>query len=84
MGNKETDEEDVGESIEARYANDFRVGFNRDEIVVDIGQAFGNDAAFYWRIICGPPYARAFSAVLQKSLNQYEDQYGAIPEPEGR
>ena len=68
--------------INGRYANYLKVGFNAFEFVLDFSQQFSENEklAWYTRIITNPVYAKAFSEVLRKSVEQYENVYGTISE----
>lgn len=71
-----------GSRIDTRYANTIRVGFNRDEFIIDLGQQFADGESFYWRIVCTPPHASSFLNVLREAVGNYESEYGAIPDLE--
>jgi hypothetical protein len=68
--------------LEGRYANSFQVGHNAFEFVLDFGQVApeSGQVQFHTRIITGPVYAKTFLGVLQDSINQYEQTFGAIPQ----
>jgi hypothetical protein len=74
-----TDESGRGHLL-ARYANYFMVGHNPNEFIVDFGQCdVGGEAQkIHTRIVTAPFYAKAFLNVLQQSINEYEEQFGAI------
>lgn len=66
---------------EARYANDFRAGYNRDEFVLDFGQSFTDaGSSFFWRIVTSPACAREVWRTLGQSLSGYVDENGPIGE----
>jgi hypothetical protein len=72
------------ESLEGRYANLFRVGFNAVEFVIEFGQFFPNaPEQFSMRVITSPVYVREFVRVLEGSVADFEREFGAIP-PVGR
>jgi hypothetical protein len=74
------------ESLENRgiYANSFRIGYGAAEFLLDFGRQFeGAEAEYYQRIITSPVYARELTQLLAKSLLEYEQKYGAIPEEWG-
>ncbi|MDH3444319.1 MAG: DUF3467 domain-containing protein [Deltaproteobacteria bacterium] len=74
--------EDVGENGQpnGRYANDFTVGHNAFEFLFDFHQTFEDrPAMLHTRIITTPVYAKSLLALLQKSVDQYEQLFGAIP-----
>ena len=64
--------------VDTRYANDFRIGFNRDEFVVEVGQSFEGTEAFYLRLVCTPPRIQSLLRLLQQSLEAYGHEYGPI------
>ena len=68
--------------MDTRYANDFRIGFNRDEFIIDVGQSFEGTEAFYLRLVCTPPCVQSLLALLRQSLEAYGLDYGPIPAPE--
>ena len=63
---------------EGRYANYFEVGLNQEEVVIDLGQAYGDrDSAFvHTRIITSPAYARDLALLLQESFREFERTHG--------
>lgn len=72
---------------EGRYANVFRIGFNAQEFLLDFGQLRqGSDEdeneRYHTRIIVVPVNTRRFLALLQESVESFEDTFTAIPEPE--
>lgn len=68
--------------LEGHYANYFKVGHNAYEFVIDFGQynVETDQAELYRRIVTSPYYARELLTVLLKSIEQYEQTYGAIRE----
>lgn len=54
---------------EARYANYFEVGANQEEIVIDLGQAYGSGhpVSLHTRIVTSPVYARELIRLLQQA-----------------
>jgi hypothetical protein len=72
-------EEDEG--LEGRYANCFRVGYNRFETVIDCGQVSENERVrLHSRILTNPRSAKALHSALQQSLEEYESTFGKIEE----
>ena len=77
--------EDIGfktaVALEGRYANDFQVGHNAFEFVLDFGQFYPEhtERGFHTRIITGPAYAKVLAEILQGSIDQYEHNFGIIP-----
>jgi hypothetical protein len=65
--------------VDTRYANDFRIGFNRDEFVIDVGQSFEGSEAFYLRLVCTPERTHALLRLLQRSLEAYKREHGPLP-----
>jgi hypothetical protein len=67
--------------LEGRYANDFQVGHNAFEFVLDFGQRYHDRPEELWhtRIVTGPVYALAFLETLRASIDEYQQTYGAIP-----
>jgi len=68
--------------LEAKYANLFRVGYNAFEVVVEFGQSYpgGTPDLIHSRIATSPSYAREFLRMLSRSIEEYEREFGAIPE----
>lgn len=64
-----------------RYANDFTVGHNAFEFLFDFSQTFDDRTALHHTtIITTPAYAKNLLGLLQKSIDQYEDVFGTIPD----
>ena len=78
----EDDDDDAAAAPAGRYANYFAVGYNAVEFLFDCGQCYGDstNARVHTRIITSPMYARALFAALGKSLAEYEQAFGRIPE----
>lgn len=69
--------------IEGRYANQFRIGFNSYEFVLDFGQEYPpGPERVHTRIITSPPVARHLSETLDQSLRDYESKFGPLRESE--
>ena len=69
---------------DGRYANYFKVGHNAFEFLFDFGQIYaqGRPAPLHTRIITTPVYAKSLLGLLQESVDQYEQLFGAIPDPD--
>lgn len=67
---------------EAKYANYLQSGINETEFVLDFGQHYEDDGVprLHTRIVAAPPYIKAFAALLQHSIADYESRYGPIRE----
>jgi hypothetical protein len=66
------------------YSNFFRVGYGAAEFLLDFGRQFeGMEENFCQRIIMSPAHARILTHLLQKSLSDYEQRFGALPEEWG-
>jgi Protein of unknown function (DUF3467) len=80
MSGKGRDVQDSGHP-NGRYANYFTVGHNAFEFLFDFGQIHteGQPARLHTRIITTPVYAKTLLALLQESVDQYEQSFGAIP-----
>lgn len=65
---------------QGRYSNYFEVGLNQEELVIDFGQAYGEQESigFHTRIVTSPGYAKDLAELLEKSLQQYERDYGTL------
>jgi hypothetical protein len=70
----------IGEEIEARYANFFHIGHNAFEVILEFGQHYeGNrQPGMHTRIVAAPAYAKALLALLNRSLADYEREFGSI------
>jgi hypothetical protein len=68
--------------LHGQYANHFEVGHNAAEFVLDFGQLYGDAPAarVHTRIITSPTYAADLLTLLQKSLDEYCQAYGPIPQ----
>ena len=66
--------------LEGKYANYFAVGYNAHEFIFDFGQNYSeNDQAeLFARIITNPAYAKTFLQTFQRSISQYEQNFGII------
>jgi len=69
---------------ESRYANHFMVGYNALEFLIDFSQQYqGCEAApTHTRIVTNPVYAKELLKTLQAAIDQYEQTYGLMPEPD--
>ena len=69
-----------GKTPEGRYANYLSVGHNAFEFVLDFGQYYSDteDAELYIRIVTAPNYAKEFYKILQRSIRQFEENFGDI------
>jgi len=56
------------------------VGHNAAEFVLDFGPLYADAPAARTRIITGPTYAADPLTLLQKSLDEYCQAYGPIPQ----
>lgn len=63
-----------------RYPNYFKIGHNNFEFVLDIDQLSpeSEEAELYTRVITNPKYAKALLETLKESIEQYEQEFGAI------
>ena len=73
------DPQDTG-PLEAWYANYFKVGHNAVEFLLDFGQFYSEseNAWLHTRIITSPIYAKALLELLRKSIDRYEQIFGAV------
>jgi hypothetical protein len=66
----------------AGYANQFEVGYNAFEFRFDFSQHGGGDnahsGAVHARVVTVPAYAKVFLGLLDRSIGEYEAQYGVI------
>lgn len=71
-------------TLEGKYANYFRIGFNAQEFLFDFGQLEqgyeDDEGRCHTRIVVVPANAKRLLALLEKSINGYEYAFGAITE----
>jgi len=69
-----------GKPLEGRYANYLSVGHNAFEFVLDFGQYYSEteEAELYIRVVTAPVYAKAFFKILERSIRQFEENFGVI------
>jgi hypothetical protein len=62
------------------YANQFEVGFSRDEVLMSLAQAYEgvNSRARQMRVVMTPAYAKALLLLLSESIARYESEYGEV------
>lgn len=68
----------------ASYVNQFEVGYNAFEFLFRFGQDYADRApggTAHARIVTVPAYAKVFLGVLDRSVGEYEAQYGEIALP---
>jgi hypothetical protein len=77
----------IPDTMEARYANYFNVGFNVHEFLFDFGQFHFEQAAGVnepspqvriIRIVMGPPFAKSLLETLTRAVNEYEQLHGTV------
>jgi hypothetical protein len=78
------------DTLEARYANVFRVGHNEYELVLDFGQAHGEGEreTFHTRIVTAPAYGRVLLEVLEHAVTEAQERsrghdVAGPPDPDG-
>jgi len=65
--------------LEGKYANCFHVGFNSLEVLIEFGQCHaGSSNLVHTKIILQPVFCLELMATLAKSIEEYEEKYGAI------
>ena len=62
------------------YANQFEVGFSRDEVLMSMAQAYEGvtTRARPTRVVMTPAYAKALLMLLGEAMSHYEAEYGAV------
>ena len=70
--------------LEGKYANYIEIGHNAFEFILDFGQHYpeNEEAELCTRIITSPNYAKAFLNALMASIENFEERFGDIEEPE--
>ena len=73
-----------GDHLEGRYANYFEIGHNAFEFLLDFGQLYLGESEgwMHTRIVTSPVYAKNLAAVLIRTINQYEQIHGPVPDPD--
>jgi len=69
------------EKKEPRYANYLQVGYNAYEFILEFGQYYADQdetCKACIRIVTSPIYAKAFLKTLRQSVDEYEQNHGAI------
>jgi hypothetical protein len=79
-------EDDAAESRPekiGRYANCVEVGYNEYEFLLDFGQSFREEEppVMHTRIVTTAAYAKALCRTLRHSVEDYEAEYGVLPDP---
>ncbi len=73
-------------SPQGRYANNFRIGFNAHEFLLDFGQLgeeHGDDEGrYHTRIVAVPINSKRLLALLEEAVKSYEDTFGTIHSPD--
>ena len=66
--------------LEGRYANNFKIGHNAFEFVLEFGQFYVEEKKvhLHTRIITSPVYAKALLKTLKESIDRYEQTIGTI------
>lgn len=65
----------------AVYANQFEVGYNAFEFLLDFAQDYYGAqgmAVAHTRIVTAPAYAKVFRGLLDRSILEYEAAFGPI------
>ena len=64
-----------------QYANQFEVGFSRNEVLLRMAQAYDGEALTHGmptRVVMTPAYAKALLQLLSESMQRYEAEYGPV------
>ncbi len=63
------------------YANHFNIGHNAFEVILHFGQFHEGElqSLMHTRIITCPAYAKTLLHLLERSLAEYESNFGPIP-----
>ena len=66
------------------FANFLRVGFNRQEFLLDFAQAHeGLPEQLSAALVAAPAHVKQFAALMQGCLSDYEQRYGVIALDQG-
>ncbi len=71
-------------SPEGRYVNNFRIGWNAQEFLLDFGQlgTEDDDGRYAIRLVVVPTNTRRLLALLEDSVRSYEETFGIIRSPD--
>jgi len=61
---------------EGHYSNFFKIGYNAFELVIEFGQAYGEEERIHTRIVTTVDYAKALAELLQTTLNEHAANFG--------
>ena len=66
------------------FANFLRVGFNRQEFLLDFAQAHeGQPEHVTASLVTAPAHVKQFAALMQDCVSDYEQRYGVIAFDQG-
>lgn len=79
-------ERSSGASPHGRYANNFRIGFNAHEFLLDFGQ-LGEEpeddvGRYHTRIVVVPINSKRLLSLLEGAVKRYEDTFGTVGSPD--
>ena len=68
------------DSLGYDYANQFEVGFSRDEVLLRMAQVYEGESehARPTRVVMTPSYAKALLQLLGEAISHYEAEYGTV------
>ena len=64
-----------------QYANQFEVGFSRNEVLLRMAQAYEGEAVTHGmptRVVMTPSYAKSLLQLLAEAMQRYEAEYGPV------
>lgn len=76
-------ESEDNEVLNGVYADCFRIGHSAYKFVFDFGQVVTNGeeaTRFHTRVITGPNTAKVLIETVERSIKDYENQFGRIPQ----
>jgi len=70
------------EALNGVYADCFRIGHSAYKFVLDFGQFApdGGEKCFHTRVITDPDTAKVLVETVGRSIKDYENQFGRIPQ----
>jgi hypothetical protein len=70
-------DEKIGEGT---YANFFMITYSSSEFIIDFGRVVPGlpDARIYSRVLTTPQHVKQLLTILQKNVEQFENQHGEI------
>ncbi len=77
---RQTRDDDLSDGPGYDYANQFEIGYSRDEVLLRMAQAYQGEPARAraTRVVMTPAYAKALLQLLGEAIAQYEADFGTV------